>query len=855
MAKAAKHRQTEYDIVYSNLEEVVYHLECTGAGEFRFVSVNQAFFKATGLQAGQVLGKLVQEVIPEPSLGTVLAHYREAIEGGSTVHWEEETAFPSGLRVGAVSVTPVFGADGSCTDMIGTVHDITDLKRAERELLEANARLERAAAEQARLDAELRVSEERLGYALASTGEGMWDWDIESNRSFLSPRWKEIVGITDPVPEDTSLWWSLLHPDDQAPSRDFLVRFLSSGEPGCIHEHRLRHGSGRWIWIQTRGTVVKRGADGRPLRMVGTIADITATKKLREELERSHELFGKLTQQVPGAMFEMVMDAGGRLSCSYISAMTEEIFERAPEEIESDIRCLQSRIYRPDRPRMWRSLQEAAAALQPWRVEYRVMLPRKGLCWRELNAKPTRGDDGRIVWHGFTTDISERKQNESTIRQFNEKLERRAHYDALTGLPNRVLFRDRLEQEMKHARAAPHGIALLFIDLDRFKEVNDLLGHDAGDTLLAQAARRIEDCLRPEDTVARLGGDEFTVILTETSELARVEQVAQQILDLLRQPFQIGIEQAYVSGSIGITMFPGDARGPEELMRNADQAMYRSKTAGRNQITFFEPTMQVEAMRRLKLASDLRHALADDQLELHFQPIVDSGNGSIIKAEALLRWHRPGAQMALPEEFVGIAEETGLIHDIGNWVFCHAASWAQRWTALLGRPFQVSINKSPVQFQPHAKPMDWIAYLDAHGWSHNSIAIEITEGVLLNLSELVFARLHELQAGGVEVSIDDFGTGYSSMNYLKRLDIDYLKIDRSFVAEMLHDRTSQTITETIIVMAHKLGLKVIAEGVESADQRDWLARHQCDYVQGFLFGLPVDAAHFETMLTTQPFCH
>ncbi len=849
----ARSRDTEFSIVYSNMEEVAYHLARDSAGQFRFVSVNRAFFHSTGMREQDVLGKLVQEVIPAPSIDMVLQHHREAIDSGATVHWEEVTRFPSGQRVGAVSVTPVFGPGGECTDLIGTVHDITELKHAEDQLRQANASLAGAMTEQERLAAQLRASEERLGHALASTGEGVWDWNIQTDRVFLSPRWKELLGVTGPVPEDSSFWWSLVHPDDVPGSIEFLGAFLRSNEPVCINEHRLRHASGRYIWVRTRGTVVERDAAGAPVRMVGTIADVTAIRQLREELERSHELFSKLTQQVPGALFEMVREPNGRLRCSYISAMAHEIFERAPEEIQADIRCLESRIDHPDRARIRRALRDAAINLQPWRVEYRVMLPKKGLCWRELNANPTRAEGGRIVWHGFTTDISERKRAENTIRQFNETLERRAHYDALTGLPNRVLFRDRLEHEMRQARSAPYGIALLFIDLDRFKEVNDLQGHDAGDALLSEAARRIEGCLGPGDTVARLGGDEFTVILTETSELAHVEQTAQRILDVLRLPFRLGIEQAYISGSIGITMFPGDASGPEQLMRNADQAMYRSKNAGRNQLSFFEPTMQEAAMRRLKLASDLRRALADDQLELHFQPIVDSVSGHIIKAEALLRWRRPGAPLALPDEFIGIAEETGLIHEIGNWVFRGAAGWSQRWSALLGRPFQVSINKSPVQFQPHDAPMDWVRYLAEHGMAHNSIAIEITEGVLLNLSEAVFDKLHELQAGGVEVSIDDFGTGYSSMNYLKRLDIDYLKIDRSFVAEMLHDRTSQTITETIIVMAHKLGLQVIAEGVETAAQRYWLAAQQCDYVQGFLFGLPVEAPQFEAMLAQQPF--
>ena len=705
--------------------------------------------------------------------------------------------------------------------------------------------------EQARLAHELRISEERLEFALESTGEGVWDWDIAAGTVFYSARFRAILGLPDEGRCDTAYWWSRIHPDDVADPVQFAKYLLGLNRRLFVCEHRLRHADGHWVWVETRGNIVARAADGKPHRMVGTIADITATKLLREELETSHKLLAKLTSQVPGALFEFVLNPDGRLLCTYISPMSEEMFEHTPKEIEDDINCLYSRIYRPDRARLRQSLRAAADAMHAWISEYRVMLPSRGLRWRELCARPTRNGDGSITWHGFTTDISERKINENMIRQFNEKLERRAHYDALTGLPNRVLFRDRLEQEMKHAQGGGHAMALLFIDLDRFKEVNDLLGHDAGDKLLMGAARRIERCLRPGDTVARLAGDEFTVILTDMAETAHIEQTAQAILDVLRQPFQLGIEQAYVSASIGVAVYPDDGAEPEELMRHADQAMYRSKGGGRNQLTFFETGMQEAAMRRLKLSSELRRAQADHQFELHFQPIIDITSGGVCKAEALLRWRRPNGTLALPADFVWIAEETGLIHEIGNWVFREAARWSQRWSAMLGKPFQISINKSPVQFQPHARSMDWISYLDQAGMPHNSIAVEITEGVLLNLTGDVLERLDELQRGGMEVSIDDFGTGYSSMSYLKRLDIDYLKIDRSFVSEMLHDHTSQTITETIIVMAHKLGLKVIAEGVESAEQRDWLAARHCDYLQGFLFGPPVAPQQFEQLLGGQ----
>ncbi|MFD2365573.1 EAL domain-containing protein [Pseudoduganella sp. GCM10020061] len=852
--REASAQSSELAVLYSKMKEAVFHLSCDTDGRFRVRSVNSAFLAQTGMAQADLIGKDVEDVMPPERRSEVLAYYRQAALSGKPVQWTETRDFPNGRKYGVVSLTPVLDRHGRCSDLIGTVYDITEIKQTKEVLRAANAELAQSLAEQGRLASDLRASEERLGFALESSGEGIWDWDILNEKVHYSRRWKEILGLSGHVKDEFSLWFERMHPDDMPRVEESLRSCLRGTRTLCVDEHRLWHESGRWIWVHARGSVVARDMNGNALRMVGTIADTTATTELRHDLERSRRLLTKLTQHVPGVLFELVMYPDGRMSCPYVSAMASELLGRSPIEIEADFRCVLPRINERDRARMRRAMLHSAENLSPWRAEYRVNLPRMGECWRELSAIPTRSRDGSVVWHGFTNDITERKNTEQTIRQFQDKLEKRAHFDTLTGLPNRVLFRDRLEQDMKHARASGGAMALFFIDLDRFKEVNDLLGHDAGDNLLVQAARRIEACLQPGDTVARLGGDEFTVILTSTAEVAHVENTAQRIVDALRVPFTLGIKKVSVSGSIGIALYPGDATTSEELMRNADQAMYRSKGAGRDQLTFFESSMQEAAMRRLKVTDELRDALTGHQMELYFHPIIDAATGRICKAEALLRWHRKGANVALPPEFVEIAEETGMIHDLGNWVFFEAANWSQRWSAMLGRPFQISINKSPVQFQGHGLPAaSWVEYLSQRGMARNSVAVEIGEGVLLN--QAATDTLRELHDGGIEVAIDDFGTGYSSMTHLKSLDIDYLKIDRSFVSGMLGDADSQAITETIIVMAHKLGLKVIAEGVESREQRDWLAQHDCDYMQGFLFGQPSTANEFEAMLTRQPFVH
>ncbi|OHC63140.1 MAG: hypothetical protein A2045_00890 [Rhodocyclales bacterium GWA2_65_20] len=438
------------------------------------------------------------------------------------------------------------------------------------------------------------------------------------------------------------------------------------------------------------------------------------------------------------------------------------------------------------------------------------------------------------------SDITEKKRTEETIW-------RQANYDSLTELPNRRLFRDRLQQEIMKAQRAGLYVALLFVDLDRFKEVNDTLGHHTGDLLLIEAARRVRDCVRATDTVARLGGDEFTVIMSDLADTDRVGEVAQAMLQALSAPFALGTEAVYVSASIGITIFPSDADNVESLLKNADQAMYAAKEQGRNRFSYFTASMQETAQTRLLLSNDLRNAIAAGQLEVYLQPIVELATGRIFKAEALLRWHHPTHGMVGPAHFIPIAEETGLINEIGDWVFRESARTAKRWfdAGLLEATddglIQISVNKSPRQFFSGNTHETWIDYLNEIGLPTRCIAIEITEGLLLDDRPEVAAKLMQFRDAGFRVSLDDFGTGYSAMSYLKKFPLDFLKIDQSFVREMATDPSDQAIVEAIIVMAHKLGLKVIAEGVETQEQCEILKAAGCDYGQGYLFARPMPA--------------
>lgn len=446
----------------------------------------------------------------------------------------------------------------------------------------------------------------------------------------------------------------------------------------------------------------------------------------------------------------------------------------------------------------------------------------------------------------FCSDITEKKQAEETIW-------RQANFDALTGLPNRRLFHDRLEQEINKTQRSDQALAVLFIDLDHFKEINDTRGHALGDMLLVEAARRINSCVRVTDTLARLGGDEFTVVLPGLDDLGRADRVAQSIVDALAKPFTLRGEDLYVSASIGITLYPHDAVDIDALLKNADQAMYVAKENGRNGFSYFIASMQHAAQDRQHLIHDLRTALSSGQLEVYFQPIIELATGQIHKAEALLRWHHPLRGMVSPALFIPLAEETGLIHEIGDWVFRESVRFAKRWLNARcdATPVQISVNKSPRQFVGGNTHQDWIEYLTAIGLPANCIAIEITEGLLLDARSEVIEKLRKFRACGIQISLDDFGTGYSAMAYLKKFHLDYLKIDQSFVRDMQHDPGDQAIVEAIIVMAHKLGLRVIAEGVETPEQRALLTAAGCHYAQGYLFARPMPALEFEALLNRQ----
>lgn len=370
-----------------------------------------------------------------------------------------------------------------------------------------------------------------------------------------------------------------------------------------------------------------------------------------------------------------------------------------------------------------------------------------------------------------------------------------------------------------------------------------------GDQLLIKAAKRISSCVRETDTVARMSGDEFTVILPKLKTTLDGEKIAEHIISALAEPYFINAETIYAGASIGIAFCPNDTSTVDQLVSSADQAMYAAKALGRNQLSYFTQSLHDEAHNRLKLLNDMRSALEKQQFELYYQPIINLASGRVCKAEALIRWHHPEHGMISPAEFIPLAEESGLIVSIGDWVFKEAAAKAKHWSDLFNSALQVSVNISPAQFQSTALNVcDWLAYLQELGLATPQLSIEITEGLLLNASNEVKHKLSQFRAAGIQVAIDDFGVGYSALSYLRRLDIDHLKIDQSFIQNLETEQNDLVLTETIACMAHKLGLKVTAEGIENEAQHQLLLETGCDYGQGYLFSRPLPAAAFEEFL-------
>ena len=630
----------------------------------------------------------------------------------------------------------------------------------------------------------------------------------------LDYRGKRVVGYVEKIPDSD---WSLMIKLDEKEAYGhirqmggyiFLIAFLLTVMTGSVIFFILRH---RHMQHQTER--LKMGLKQKALRQhydylsrfandVIILMDGSGT--IIEANDRSEKMFGKVRSELIGENIRTVFDLKD---------------DFAFEEKWSELTQEKSLIFEAYG-------KHANGSIFPVEISSRVIEP-----------------EGQLFIQFIIRDISQKKKAEETVW-------RHANFDQITGLANRRMFSERLFFETRKAQRTGASVALMFLDLDHFKDVNDTMGHGVGDMLLKEASDRLRLCVRETDTVARLGGDEFTVILTDLEDFKDVERVAQNILDEISEPFTLEGQPVHISASVGITFFPEDASETHDLMKNADQAMYAAKSMGGNQYHYFTQSMQEAVKKRMQMINDLHVALENNQFETVFQPIINVKTGEICRAEALIRWHHPVHGVINPASFVPLAEDTGLIQAFGDWVFLEAAWQAARCRKYIP-DFQVSVNISPVQFKNSGINMDvWFAHLKSLGLPPSAIVIEITEGLLLEIDENITRQLLALCDAGIEVALDDFGTGYSSLAYLKKLDIDYVKIDQMFVKNLTASEEDRVLCEAMTLMAHKLDIAVIAEGVETLAQLITLSSFNCDYAQGYYISGPLGNQEFEELLQT-----
>jgi len=602
---------------------------------------------------------------------------------------------------------------------------------------------------------------------------------------------------------------------------------------GAIKEivGRTRNGSIVYIELTTNEFYM-----GKERLYTVILRDITSRKQAGEILHESEERYRALSENA----YDLISEINPSGHFLYTSPNYKDVLGYETSELLS--KRATDFIYPEDLPAVVTGIKRAFEYSTLGQTTYRLLHKNGDLLWFESTGKvyETAKGEKRVVL--VSRDITERQRYEETIRH-------QAFHDAMTGLPNRLLFKDRLDLAMAHARRNKQMLAVLFLDLDRFKLINDTLGHDLGDQLLQSVAIRIKECVREDDTVARLGGDEFTLLLPEIIKEESAAKVAHKILEAIRQPLDIGNHELYITASIGIVFYPNDGKDVETLLKNADTAMYRAKEKGRNNYQLYTPVMNAKAFERLVIENSLRRALERNEFILYYQPKFSISTRQIVGVEALLRWQTPDKGLIQPGEFIPIAEETGLIVPIGEWVLNAACAQNKAWQEAGLPHVRVAVNISARQFQLQNFVDTVTKVLEKTGLDPKWLELEITETVAMQNAEFTIKMLLELNEMGIHLSIDDFGTGYSSLSYLKRFPINKLKIDKSFVSEIgVGQNDKAKIASTIIILGQSLNLGVVAEGVETVEQLDFLKGHQCDEMQGYLLGKPTSADDFKKLL-------
>jgi len=720
--------------------------------------------------------------------------------------------------------------DGGFLGYRGVGRDTTEQRNAERALFRAKERLE-----------------------LALDGGNLAEFHFDAARGELSAGdgWVRFLGH-DQSPHVTlgAELIAMMHPDDRLDYTENLVRALKGDVAEFDTKFRIPRKSGEWKWLQARGRVVERDADGRALRVSGTVADIDEHKRAEAALAEREQRF----RDVVEASGEYVWETDAEWRYTYLSERVEAVLGYPRAELLGHKPRDFMPLGEPRSVENWFAGRTGEG--RPFRdLLHRMITKSGGVIWLSVSGVPVRDNQGRLMgWRGTGADVTARKHAEARIEQLTTR-------DALTGLPNSTLLADRASQAILTAARNRAQLALLCIDLDRFKLVNDSLGHRAGDALLRAVAERVGNLLHGDDTLARLGGDDF-VLIQSIRSVDDAAALAQRLLGVLARPFTVEDRQLSVAASIGISVYPNDGRDFLELLKNADAALYHAKESGKGTWRMFAPALNARAEARLRLENELRSALVRGELVLHWQPVVRGWppdkranpthwRGRVVGAEALVRWQHPTRGLLGPEHFVPLAEDCGMIRAIGEWTLEHALSQAGAWQRTLGKKLWFAVNVSAPELQQGRTYIEKLrAILHENQLDGRQVELEVTERVLMSSLAENVATLKAIGELGVRFAIDDFGTGYSSLAYLRQLPIDKLKIDRTFLRNIDTQAADAAIVRAITALAATLGIQVAAEGVERAPQLERLLTLGCEEWQGHYFSPPVDVAGFEDLLAS-----
>ncbi|GAB4507505.1 MAG: hypothetical protein Tsb0026_03240 [Sulfuricaulis sp.] len=795
----------EAETRYRDLFEGVPVGLCRITSEGRFLEANPALVRIAGCpDLETLLSRNASDFLVD---GEERPRWRELMEAGKEIRDVESRGrkldgTPMWIRIHARAVR---NDRGKVLYYEGVVKDVTETKRSEEEI---------------------RQNDTRFQLIARAINDVIWDWDLAQDTLWWNENFKKMFGYQKgEIEPGSESWIKRIHPEDKDGVVSSVHEVIDHGGRFWEREYRFRRRDGSYAHIFDRGYVIRDG-QGKPLRMVGAMMDFTERRRAEQALRDSETHLRAIIDTEPECV--KLMDANGKLLQMNAAGLAMIEADSAAEVIGRPVLGIVVASYREG----FRAFSDSVIRGNKATFEFEIVGLKGTHRWLESHAVPLKSPtDGSPLLLSVTRDITERKRTE-------ERLSFLAHYDSLTGLPNRTLFSDRLQQAMIEANRHDRLVGVLFLDLDRFKNINDSLGHDVGDMLLKGVAERLNGAVRKGDTVARLSGDEFTLVLADMAHVDDAVRVAHKILEIFEQPFRILDRELHVTASLGITLYPFDDRDINGLLRNADVAMYRAKEAGRNTYQFYAAEMTSMAQEHLALENDLRRVLERNELFLEYQPIVDCRHGGVIGMEALVRWNHGKRGLIMPNQFIPLAEETGLIVSIGEWVLRTACAQCRVWQKNGNTNLRMAVNLSARQFQQPKLAEIVERILLETGLEPRSLELEITESVLIHKSETTASTLRKLNNMKVALAIDDFGTGYSSLSYLKRFPIDALKIDQSFVRDIPSDTDDSAIAAAIINMAHSLGIRVIAEGVETKEQLAFMREHRCDAMQGYYFSNP-----------------